>query len=157
MPERIQRKRVKGWRMPEGAVYVGRGSRWGNPFRVYLCDCCGHWDVIDDNGVTHHVDHAVARGDTSPTGIILDPGPTPPAAVQRREAIAHAVELFEQDIEWGMKAGEIRAELAGKDLACWCPLPETGQQDYCHARVLIDIANKEPIPLAQAREGDACA
>lgn len=33
-PQRIQRKRTKGWRMPEGAVYVGRGSRWGNPFRV---------------------------------------------------------------------------------------------------------------------------
>lgn len=32
-PKRIQRKRTKGWRMPEGAVYVGRGSKWGNPFR----------------------------------------------------------------------------------------------------------------------------
>ncbi len=34
MPRRIQRKRTKVWRMPEGAVYVGRGSRWGNPWRV---------------------------------------------------------------------------------------------------------------------------
>jgi hypothetical protein len=34
MPKRIQRRRTKGWRMPEGAVYVGRGSRWGNPFKV---------------------------------------------------------------------------------------------------------------------------
>lgn len=33
-PKRIQRKRTKGWRMPEGAVYVGRGTRWGNPFAV---------------------------------------------------------------------------------------------------------------------------
>lgn len=33
-PHRIQRRRVKGWRMPEGAVYVGRGSRWGNPVLV---------------------------------------------------------------------------------------------------------------------------
>lgn len=30
-PKRIQRKRTKGWRMPEGAVYVGRPSKWGNP------------------------------------------------------------------------------------------------------------------------------
>lgn len=29
---RITRSRVKGWRMPPDAVYVGRGSRWGNPF-----------------------------------------------------------------------------------------------------------------------------
>jgi len=33
MPVRIQRKRTKGWRMPAGAVYVGRGTQWGNPFR----------------------------------------------------------------------------------------------------------------------------
>lgn len=32
MPKRIQRKRTKGWRMPEGAVYVGRPTQWGNPF-----------------------------------------------------------------------------------------------------------------------------
>jgi hypothetical protein len=31
-PVRIQRKRTPGWRMPAGTVYVGRGSRWGNPF-----------------------------------------------------------------------------------------------------------------------------
>lgn len=31
-PIRIQRKRVKGWRMPADTVYVGRGSKWGNTF-----------------------------------------------------------------------------------------------------------------------------
>lgn len=34
MPKRIQRSRAKGWQMPEGAVYVGRPTRWGNPFLV---------------------------------------------------------------------------------------------------------------------------
>ena|ERR1700677_576078 len=34
MPIRIQRKRTKGWKMPEGAVYVGRPTKWGNPFKV---------------------------------------------------------------------------------------------------------------------------
>jgi hypothetical protein len=33
-PKRIQRKRTKGWKMPEGAVYVGRPTKWGNPYRV---------------------------------------------------------------------------------------------------------------------------
>ena len=33
-PKRIQRRRVKGWRMPENAVYVGRGSKWGNPYPI---------------------------------------------------------------------------------------------------------------------------
>ncbi|WP_213456678.1 DUF4326 domain-containing protein [Rhizomonospora bruguierae] len=31
-PHRIQRRRTAGWRMPAGAVYVGRPTRWGNRF-----------------------------------------------------------------------------------------------------------------------------
>ena len=31
---RIQRKRTKGWRIPEGTVYVGRPTRWGNPWAI---------------------------------------------------------------------------------------------------------------------------
>ncbi len=34
VPVRIQRKRTKGWKMPENTVYVGRKTKWGNPFRV---------------------------------------------------------------------------------------------------------------------------
>ena len=33
-PKRIQRKRTKGWRMPENTVYVGRPTKWGNPYRI---------------------------------------------------------------------------------------------------------------------------
>src|SRR5438309_10352959 len=33
---RVQRRRVKGWRMPENTVYVGRPSKWGNPFAYSL-------------------------------------------------------------------------------------------------------------------------
>lgn len=35
MPVRIQRKRTKGWTMPADTVYVGRPTRFGNPFTVY--------------------------------------------------------------------------------------------------------------------------
>lgn len=42
MPKRIQRKRTKGWRMPENTVYVGRGSKFGNPFRVSDYAVTGH-------------------------------------------------------------------------------------------------------------------
>ena len=34
MPVRIQRKRTRGWKMPPNTVYVGRGSKWGNPFTI---------------------------------------------------------------------------------------------------------------------------
>lgn len=34
MPERIQRRRTKGWRKPEGAVCVTRPGAYGNPYRA---------------------------------------------------------------------------------------------------------------------------
>lgn len=34
MSKRVQRKRVKGWRMPPNTVYVGRPTKYGNPFKV---------------------------------------------------------------------------------------------------------------------------
>ena len=32
--KRIQRKRTKGWKMPANTVYVGRPTKWGNPYIV---------------------------------------------------------------------------------------------------------------------------
>ncbi len=52
-PKRIQRKRSKGWRMPQGAIYVGRPSRYGNDFRV------GTW-LFDDDHVYRPIDAAWA-------------------------------------------------------------------------------------------------
>lgn len=34
LPMRIQRKRTKGWKMPGNTIYVGRGSKWGNPYKI---------------------------------------------------------------------------------------------------------------------------
>lgn len=31
-PRRVQRLAEKGWRLPPNTVYVGRGTKWGNPF-----------------------------------------------------------------------------------------------------------------------------
>jgi len=36
---------------------------------------------------------------------------------------------------------EIRAALAGRNLACWCPLDQP-----CHADALLDVANRAPVP-----------
>ena len=43
-PKRIQRKRTKGWKMPDGAVYVGRPTKWGNPYVAY--DSQGRSEVV---------------------------------------------------------------------------------------------------------------
>jgi len=34
MAKRVQRKRTRGWRMPPNTVYVGRPTKWGNPYRL---------------------------------------------------------------------------------------------------------------------------
>ena len=34
MPERIQLRRAKGWKMPPNTVKVDRTTKWGNPFVV---------------------------------------------------------------------------------------------------------------------------
>jgi len=34
MATRVQRRRTRGWGMPENTIYVGRPSRWGNPYPV---------------------------------------------------------------------------------------------------------------------------
>lgn len=112
-PQRIQRRRTAGWRMPEGAVYVGRPSRWGNPFTV--THTSQGWTVTDDNDVEY------------------DDWPT------KRAAQLHAVSLFaELSVDYGISfdSDEARAELRGKDLCCWCPIDQP-----CHADVLLEIAN----------------
>lgn len=136
-PKRIQRKRTKGWRMPEGAIYVGRPTRFGNPFQAYKCDCCGYWDVRDDNEVTYLVDHTYVR--------------QPHVQADRTtwttqsQASAEAARLYADELtywvggrmSWDPEFAEAVASLRGSDLACWCPLNQP-----CHADVLLEVANR---------------
>ena len=39
-PQRIQRKRVKNWRMPTDTIYIGHPGPFGNPY--YIDDRCQH-------------------------------------------------------------------------------------------------------------------
>jgi len=36
----------------------------------------------------------------------------------------------------------IEAELGGRNLACYCDLPEPGQPDLCHAAIELEFANR---------------
>lgn len=40
-PIRVQLRRTKGWRMPPNTVSVARPTKYGNPFRVGVCDNLG--------------------------------------------------------------------------------------------------------------------
>ncbi|MBR0649545.1 DUF4326 domain-containing protein [Roseomonas terrae] len=114
-PHRIQRRREKGWRMPAGAVYVGRPSAWGNPWKAELVDGVG-WCCTDTRTST------------------IEPART--AAEAHSMAVAHYRAWLAQHPD--LTAAAIRADLRGKPLCCWCPehLP-------CHADLLITIANAE--------------
>jgi hypothetical protein len=87
MPERIQRSRRRGWKMPAGAIYVGRPTKFGNPF-----------------------------SDGTP---------------------AQNVANFERHLRRSPKLQELVKQLAGHDLACWCPLDQP-----CHADVLLQYINR---------------
>ena len=57
----------------------------------------------------------------------------------KARASAEAVELYRADLLSGrleVSLEDVRRELRGKDLACWCPLDQP-----CHADVLLQIAN----------------
>ena len=109
MPKRIQLRRTKGWRKPEGAVVVTRSSRlWGNPFRIGAL-------IPEPWSLTAKYEGRV---------------------VEDRQM---AVDLFESYTQVKPFYAElVREELAGKDLACYCPLDKP-----CHADVLLELANAE--------------
>jgi len=99
--------------MPAGATYVGRPTRWGNPWKVG----CTSWTV-------------------GPGGFI-NREPHPPLTAEQ------AVESYRNSIEHDPDlVAIIRSELGGRDLACWCPLVDgDGNPVPCHADALLEISN----------------
>lgn len=113
MPERIQRKRTKGWKMPDNTVYVGRPTKYCNPFR---------WQALGTRKkavrlFSKFMKNRLTRKDRESLGI----GPVSWLwfSMFRNTILKHA-----------------KAELKGKNLACWCPPGEP-----CHADVLLELAN----------------
>lgn len=114
-PQRFQRKRGKGARLPEGTIYVGRPTVRGNPWIVEN-EGRGGWKVY---------------------------GPGVPSGGSRcgneEGARLVAVNLFR---EWASTEHARRKlqlqEIRGKNLACYCRA-----HDPCHADVLIELANED--------------
>lgn len=136
-PQRVQRSRAKGWQAPPGTIYVGRPTRWGNPWHVKargdrfaVCrssDNGRHFDVV---GIftTKAEAHARAVG-LHRAWLELPPPARPVQAAGERFVVG----LDRPTLD------DVRAALAGHHLACWCP-PELP----CHADTLLALANQEP-------------
>lgn len=122
MPQRIQLRRAAGWRKPPGAISVARPSRWGNPFRVLQhgrdTEHPGCWFIACPDGM--HVGLYALRADAAADAVAL-----------YRDEYLDEVEKLRPGTR-----GQIRADLGGHDLGCWCR-----PGDPCHADVLLELAN----------------
>lgn len=111
--------------MPPGARYVGRVGRFGNPVRI------GHW-----------VSAGRAWREAGRCTTSTFPRTTRDLVIFHRLGIRYGG-LVIGDQDGGNRRAvelpgvdEIRARLAGLDLACWCPLARP-----CHADTLLHLAN----------------
>ena len=131
IPIRIQRSRQR--KQTVAAVYVGRGSKWGNPFRLVKHD--GIWMIKTDGsercssiltthaGFSYDTKEEAARDAVMLYGIWLLPYEY---RTENMEEFLRSIAILES-IE----------ELRGKDLSCWCKLGEP-----CHADLLLELANR---------------
>lgn len=111
--ERIQLSRKKGWTMPPNAVKVDRTTKWGNPFVAH--------------GDGRRMDNMLAVSLFQK--MLKDSGswcPIPTSKWQKGKVPT----VF-------TSVDDVRRELRGKNLACWCALDEP-----CHADVLLELANQ---------------
>jgi hypothetical protein len=102
MPQRIQLRRTKGWRKPEGAVVVARPSRWGNPYTIDALR-------IDYDGASETELRRMCVSDF-------------------RGLVEGRWDAFDDSPLYPLPEF-IRRELRGKDLACWCPLDQPCHAD----------------------------
>lgn len=94
-PVRIQRLRTKGWKMPPNTVYVGRPTKWGNPFTI---------EAAKEAGYQFPRRMAVLAFDDWLRGAPWACGCLDDHEDKRREILRSI------------------SELRGKSLACFCPL-----------------------------------
>ncbi len=125
-PQRVQRLRVKGFNLQKASrsglpvIYVGRPTKWGNPFRL-----TPGGDIVVIFGGQHEC-------------TITDP---------KRDLIINDTVSYYKDWLTGKIDTFITcqpppdiSELKGKDLACWCNLLDKNNLYIpCHADILIEL------------------
>lgn len=115
MPSRLTCKRVKGWRKPEGAVYVGRPGLFGNPFPV---DVYGQPVAVE----LHSQWLAGTLSAREMSGLSRCDRWSDPPGVSLSTLRKWVLEKL--------------PELRGRDLMCWCR-----EGTSCHADNLLKMAN----------------
>ena len=134
-PRRVQMSRQHPWRKDHpDAVIVARPSRWGNEYAVGA--------TIRDFRIECERQGKDASHAFAPAVVTRRVADLPSfMAIRTVRDRADAVECFRllvAEFEWDDEDGfrSWLSPLAGRDLACWCPLDQP-----CHADVLLEVAN----------------
>ena len=120
--------------MPPNTVSVTRPGKFGNPFDFRPSDCC--WLALSYGCRGDRLGRQEASVKAFREWI------EPPARGKQTVRYERGMRLGEAQIGPRFIVGPppsiktIRAELAGKNLACFCALSEP-----CHADVLLELAN----------------
>lgn len=128
-PIRLRLSRAKGFdlqllsRTTNGlpAINCARPSKWGNPFTK---EAVINWHLGDYMGDRL----AIWREEATEIFRVWISGRE---SAEYWKHPSYGVKLCDWDC----------SPLRGHNLACWCPLPELGQPDHCHAAVLLEVAN----------------
>lgn len=112
--------------MPEGAISVGRPTRWGNPWAVRWKNRQGV--IVDDYGSGQLTTDLLKAHElvVDRFRIWLDTGHAEVSMPYALADLRHRRALILDNL----------ADLRGHDLACWCP-PEFA----CHGTILLELAN----------------
>lgn len=112
--------------MPEGAIYVGRPGKYGNPWVIVREGRL--WRVqhiTEDRRLGSFVVHEHAR---------------------RTASRQFGSDLVNGRLPYGVD--DVERDLGGRDLSCWCPPTPPrgdGSRDWlgllCHADILLELAN----------------
>lgn len=136
-PVRIRRRRTRGWKMPPNTVYVGRPTKWGNPFDFRRAEHC--WNALAFGC------RGDAAGRREASVVAFRQWLCDPRGRIKELDFCVVLDAGEKTVEIGPRVrigaapsiAEIRSALRGKNLACWCPLDRP-----CHADVLLELANR---------------
>lgn len=110
-------------------VYVGRPSRWGNPFRIYH----GHTLIGPSWFVARASWSHLPAHECTAAYVTASHGQTAADAVALYASLLRVRQRDEPS-----RLAEWLVPLRSKALACWCPLDQP-----CHGDVLLQLANAE--------------
>ena len=116
-------KRKRGQKLPEGTAYIGRGTKWGNPYRV-------NKDRTAKEAVQLYKEY------------LEEPIATDYRGIYPIGSIRAGIKITNETKRWHILKSEMSIWLTGKNLSCWCGEWEPGEPEIdCHGVILMKYAN----------------